>query len=165
MVDIYSRGRKKKTPVIVAAEQGSRVMVHLLVSEGADVSLVDRASHNILHLACQTGNVEVVKYVLSQDLVDINSRGWYSKTPVMLAAWEGHRDVVELLVNNGADVSLVDKGGNNILHYACDEAYLEVVKYVLSQNGVDINARTDSNQGVENADSKRRAWSSFATWW
>ncbi|XP_071115623.1 ankyrin-1-like [Haliotis cracherodii] len=141
MEDINSRGCKKRTPVMAAALHGHKEVVELLVVEGADVSLVSERGANILHLASQGGDVEVVKYILSQDMVGINSRGWMKRTPVMVAALHGHKEVVELLVSEGADVSLVNIVGNNILHTACRAGDVEVVKYVLSQDMVRINSR------------------------
>ncbi|XP_048258008.1 fibronectin type 3 and ankyrin repeat domains protein 1-like [Haliotis rufescens] len=105
-----------------------------------------------LYDACYAGNLEEVKRILSQG-VDVNCRRW-GWTPVMRAAYRGHRDVVELLVSEGADVSLVDRNGNNILHYACYEGHLETVKFVLSLHVVDIDAR--DNDGRTAADLARR---------
>ncbi|XP_048247737.1 uncharacterized protein LOC124119968 [Haliotis rufescens] len=146
VVDINSRGGRSWTPVMWAAYKGHREVVELLVSEGADVSLVSDRGYNTLHLACLGGDMETVKYVLSLNVVDINSRGGSSLTPVMEAAEEGHRDVVELLVSEGADVSLVDMVGNNILHLACMGGDVETVKYVLSLHVVDIDARNISGE-------------------
>ncbi|XP_048245203.1 ankyrin repeat domain-containing protein 17-like [Haliotis rufescens] len=129
-VDINRRGWKKRTPVMEAALNGNKEVVELLVCEGADVSLVGEAHDNILHCVSKGGVVEVVKYVLSQDMVDINSRGWQKRTPIMVAALNGHKEVVELLVSEGADVSLVDKAGNNILHWASEGGDVEVINYV-----------------------------------
>ncbi|XP_048242804.1 ankyrin repeat and KH domain-containing protein mask-like isoform X3 [Haliotis rufescens] len=146
VVDINSRGRLSRTPVMEAALGGHRDVVELLVSEGADVSLVDKYGDNILHLACMRGHVETVKFVLSLHVVDINSRGERSRTVVMGAVVRRHRDVVELLVSEGADVSLVNKDGDNILHYACIRGDVETVKYVLSLHVVDINSRGDGSR-------------------
>ncbi|XP_071116426.1 ankyrin repeat and KH domain-containing protein mask-like [Haliotis cracherodii] len=154
VVDINSRGDGSRTPVMEAAEWGHREVVELLVSEGADVSMVDKVGHNILHLACIRGDVETVKYVLSLHVVDINSRGDGSRTPVMEAAEWGRREVVELLVSEGADVSMVDKVGHNILHLACMGGYVEMVEFVLSLHVVDIDAR--NNRGQTAADVARR---------
>ncbi|XP_071084298.1 ankyrin repeat domain-containing protein 50-like isoform X1 [Haliotis cracherodii] len=141
VVDINSRGQGRTTPVMRAAAGGHRDVVELLMSKGADVSLVDKDGDNILHLACMRGHLETVRFVLSQNVVDINSKGLRSTTPAMRAAVGGHRDVVELLVSKGADVSVVDGVGNNILHLACMRGHLETVKFVLSLNVVDINSR------------------------
>ncbi|XP_048251276.1 inversin-like [Haliotis rufescens] len=140
-VDINRRGEGSKTPVMRAAELGHREVAGLLVSKGADVSLVDEDGYNTLHFACLGGHLETVEFVLSLNVVDINSRGLKSRTPVMWAAMKGNSDVVKLLVSKGADVSLVDVDGGNILHFACLGGQLETVEFVLSLNVVDINSR------------------------
>ncbi|XP_071098533.1 uncharacterized protein [Haliotis cracherodii] len=154
VVDINSRGGGSQTPVMTAAEWRHRDVVELLVSKGADVSLVDVNGDNILHWACRAGHLATVKFVLSLNVVDINSRGWGSRTPVMRAALRRHSDVVELLVSKGADVSLVDEDGDNTLHLACYRGHMETVKFVLSLNVVDIDAR--NNSGRTAADVARR---------
>ncbi|XP_046548425.1 protein fem-1 homolog B-like [Haliotis rubra] len=140
-VDINSRGWRMKTPVMVAAEMGKKDVVEFLVEHGADLSLVYDGGSSTLHLASAEGHLEVVKYVVSKYKLNINSRGWKKKTPVMVAAEMGEKDVVEFLVEHGADLSLVYDGGSNILYLACNGGHLEVVKYIVSQNKVDINSR------------------------
>ncbi|XP_067653568.1 ankyrin repeat and SOCS box protein 2-like [Haliotis asinina] len=103
-----------------------------------------------LYYASSRGDLETVKRILAEGHVDINYRGDYSKTPVMMAAQIGHRDVVEFLMGRGADMSLVDRGGNNVLYFACAGGDLETVKLILSMNVVDINVR--NNYGYTAAD-------------
>ncbi|XP_046580862.1 receptor-interacting serine/threonine-protein kinase 4-like [Haliotis rubra] len=103
----------------MAAEKGHRQVVKLLLRKGADASLLDHDGNNIFHLACRGGHVRTVQLVLSLIVADVNSRGWWSRTLMMLAAWYKHRDVVELLVRGRVDVSLVDDGGNSLLYFAC----------------------------------------------
>ncbi|XP_048258010.1 palmitoyltransferase AKR1-like isoform X2 [Haliotis rufescens] len=99
-----------------------------------------------LYDASEAGSLEEVKRILSLG-VDVNCRwGEWSMTPVMRAAYRGHRDVVELLVSEGADVSLVDRDGDNTLHFACRGGHLDTVKFVLSLNAVDIDARDNSGE-------------------
>ncbi|XP_067658335.1 serine/threonine-protein phosphatase 6 regulatory ankyrin repeat subunit A-like [Haliotis asinina] len=141
VADINSRGHYGRTPVMMTARFGHRDMFDLLVREGADVSLVDDDRNNILHVACIGGHVDMVKYVLSKKVADINSRGQYGRTPVMTAAEMGHRDMFDLLVREGVDVSLVDENRNNILHVACIGGHVDMVKYALSKKVADINSR------------------------
>ncbi|XP_071111393.1 uncharacterized protein [Haliotis cracherodii] len=98
-----------------------------------------------LYVASGDGNLEEVKRILSRG-VDVNCRWRGSMTPVILAAYYGHRDVLELLVGEGADVSLVDEDGDNTLHWACRGGDMETVKFVLSLHVVDIDAR--DNDGL-----------------
>ncbi|XP_067653730.1 uncharacterized protein [Haliotis asinina] len=103
--------------------------------------------------ASKDGDLGRVKRILSAGHVDINYRGGWNRTPVMEAAWYGHRDVVEFLVGRGADVSLVDRVGDNILHYACYNGDVETVKLILDLDVVDVNAR--NNNGWTAADYAR----------
>ncbi|XP_071111355.1 serine/threonine-protein phosphatase 6 regulatory ankyrin repeat subunit C-like [Haliotis cracherodii] len=149
-VDVNSRGWKQRTPVMRAAHSGNKEVVELLVNKGADLSLLNKKGSNILHLVCQWGELEVVKYILLQNTVEINSRGYKKRTPMMWAAVKGHKEVVELLVNKGADASLVDKRGNNILHLACQMGQMEVVKYIVSKVIVDVNAKNKKRETAAN---------------
>ncbi|XP_048238775.1 uncharacterized protein LOC124124966 isoform X6 [Haliotis rufescens] len=88
------------TPVMWAAMIGHRDVVELLVSEGADVSLVDVNGYNILHWACIGG--DLVKYVLSLHVVDIDARNNYGQTAADVARDYGHTRVVDLLESRGA---------------------------------------------------------------
>ncbi|XP_046549385.1 protein fem-1 homolog A-A-like [Haliotis rubra] len=139
-VDITDKVRCGRTAVMLAAENGHKDVVELLVDKGADVSLVDRTGGNILHCACIGGDAEVVNYILSKNMVDINSRGHRKKTPAMLAGQNGHREVVDVLVKHGAKLSLRDKRHNNILHLACGEGHLDVVKYIMSLHTMAIDS-------------------------
>ncbi|XP_048246198.1 multiple epidermal growth factor-like domains protein 10 isoform X2 [Haliotis rufescens] len=130
-------------------------------SQSEEDPLLSTASHvtpsqadRDLYYASKAGDLEEVKRLLSTPGVDVKSRGRWSRTLVMEAAWRGHRDVVELLVSEGADVSLVGEYGNNTLHWACMGGDVETVKYVLSLNVVDIDAR--NNSGRTAADVARR---------
>ncbi|XP_067654159.1 putative ankyrin repeat protein RF_0381 [Haliotis asinina] len=140
-VDINSRGRWSRTAVMEASLKGHRGVVKFLVDRGANLSLVDERGDNVLHWACDGGHLDIVKLILSLDVVDINSGDFLGITPVMVAVLCEHRDVVKFLVGEGADVSQVDSDGDTVLHYACRSGDLEIVELILSLNMVDINSR------------------------
>ncbi|XP_046570089.1 poly [ADP-ribose] polymerase tankyrase-2-like isoform X2 [Haliotis rubra] len=114
-----------------------------VTTQDSDLHATPSPAGRRLYSASRDGDLERVKRILAAGHVDINTRGDYSQTPVMRAAWGGHRDVVEFLVGRGADVSLVDRGGYNVLHLACLGGDLEIVKLIVSLNVLDINARTN----------------------
>ncbi|XP_067668041.1 uncharacterized protein [Haliotis asinina] len=99
-----------------------------------------------LHAACNRGNLAQVKDILSQGQVDINSKGRYGMTAVMLAASWGHRDIFNTIINSNPDVSVLDLQGNNILHVACNGGHETIVKYILSHKMADINSRNHLGQ-------------------
>ncbi|XP_067667458.1 ankyrin repeat domain-containing protein 50-like [Haliotis asinina] len=141
LVDINSRGMHGTTPIMVAAIEGQREVFDLVMSKGGDPSLVDRNGDNILHWVCREGHIEMVKYVISLNIADINSIGYYGKTPILLAATHGHLEVFDLVMSKGGNASLVDKNGDNILHLASWQGRAMMVKHILSNTIVDVNAK------------------------
>ncbi|XP_046583701.1 ankyrin repeat domain-containing protein 50-like [Haliotis rubra] len=140
IIDVNNREQSGRTPLMLAATKGHHEVFDLLVNKGAVMALVDDDGNNILHLACFGRNVKIVNFVVSKNIVDVNSRGEHGRTPLMLAAMRGHRDVLDLLVSVGGTVGLLDHHGNNILHLACIGGLLEMVKHVLSHYIADIKS-------------------------
>ncbi|XP_069141288.1 uncharacterized protein [Argopecten irradians] len=93
-----------------------------------------------LHGACFSGNLEVVKFVLSKGVsthvVDAGGR-----TPLIIACQTGSYDVVRLLLSYGADANQEQDSFGTPLHYACWNGDTELVR-VLLENGAKSNVVT-----------------------
>ncbi|XP_046546776.1 inversin-B-like [Haliotis rubra] len=139
--DVNAEGRVGRTPVMLAARCGHDEVFHFLVTNGSDVTRLSNDDDNILHFACLGGNIEIVKYILSQNFIDIDSRGKFGRTPVMKAAWGGHVSLFDLLERVGADLSLLSEQGDTILHLACHRDNVPMVKHILSKHIVGVNCR------------------------
>ncbi|XP_046557454.1 ankyrin repeat domain-containing protein 17-like, partial [Haliotis rubra] len=131
--NINSRGRHGWTPLMKAAVNGHQSVFDLLVSNQADLTLVDTYGDSLLYLACQGGNTAIVQHLLSPS--NINSRWTHGWTPLMKAAVSGHQSVFDLLVSNQADPTLVDTHGDSLLHLACQGGNTTVVQHLLSPSG------------------------------
>ncbi|TPP66477.1 Poly (ADP-ribose) polymerase [Fasciola gigantica] len=91
--------------------------------------------------ACRSGDVALVKKLLNSGIsVNITDTSGRKSTPLHFAAGYGRREVVELLLEHGADVAARDDGGLVPLHNACSFGHLEVVHIMLAA-GSDPNAR------------------------
>ncbi|XP_046562347.1 serine/threonine-protein phosphatase 6 regulatory ankyrin repeat subunit C-like [Haliotis rubra] len=143
---IESRGKYGRTPIMTAAFFGRVPVFELLLDLGADLSVADDDGDNILHVACLGGNVAMVEAIVSKDVLPLESRGTYRRTPVMHAANKGHTDVVDLLVRSGCDLSVMDSNKDNILHVAAKGGSVDVLRYILSQNVLDIDAKGQYGQ-------------------
>ena len=71
----------------------------------------------------------IIKELLKHE-VDINAPGEFEQTPLHLAVINGNIDIVELLVENGADVELVDEKNQNALDYAIDEKNEKIFNFL-----------------------------------
>ncbi len=60
----------------------------------------------------------------------------YGKNALHLESLNGHKEVVELLINKGIDVNDRNKGGRNALHLASLRGHKEVVELLISK-GID----------------------------
>ncbi|XP_048248984.1 serine/threonine-protein phosphatase 6 regulatory ankyrin repeat subunit B-like [Haliotis rufescens] len=132
--NVNTRGQYGRTPVMMAAFKGHQSVVDLLVSKNADLTLVDKDGNGLFHVACYGGNTAIVQYLVSPS--NINTRGQYGWTPVMMAASKGHQSVFDLLVSKDADLTLVDKNGNSLLHVACYGGNTVIVQHLVSPSNV-----------------------------
>ena len=85
---------------------------------------------------------EVVKVLLEAGFSPNDSCPSSGQTPLMIAAYDGNTDLMEVLLSNGADIHAQDKHGRNVAHFACMGRYLEAVK-ILRTTAVDWNKQGD----------------------
>lgn len=102
-------------------------MLHLLIERGANVNGVGYDSNS---LPLYGANYECSKILLKEgatiDIVEDNE-GW---TPLFKAVNSDHLDVVELLLDNGANFNHVDKNGDGIFDiWSSNETKLFLKKY------------------------------------
>ncbi len=81
-------------------------MLCLVVEKGVDITTKDRKGNAVPCMAALAGNVEVLRYFLTEGMVDVDSRNYQADgyTLLTIAASENHLNVVKMLVEKGADV-------------------------------------------------------------
>ena len=101
-----------------------------------------------IHEATYDGNIEAVKQHIAAG-TDVNAKdknndfiGW---TPLLHAASDGHKEITELLINNGADLNVKDREGLTPLHYAVYEGHKEVVALLIAK-GADVNPKNKDDE-------------------
>jgi ankyrin repeat protein len=116
------------TPFLRAAQSGDMALMRLLLEHGADPQISTEDETTPLMVAAGIGWVEGVTYEWSPaqtleavnlllDLgVAVNAQNLDGQTALMGAAHKGRNDVVETLVDHGADLSLHDIGSRDTIH-------------------------------------------------
>jgi ankyrin repeat protein len=101
----------RRTPLHVAAEEGSVQALRLLLVAGADASVRDRRQTDPLFVASGRGHKEVVELLIDMGKAGVNSRCFAARTALHEAAAHGHTSVVQALLQRGADANAVDTQG------------------------------------------------------
>lgn len=85
-----------------AAYFGSFPSVNPTIKQKKDPNILD-SEESSLGIACAQGKFENVKILIEQG-VDINKKDPANLSPIIRAATNGHKKIVEYLINNGAKI-------------------------------------------------------------
>ena len=145
--DIEAKDEEGCSPLLVASKAGALDTMKMLLKAGADVNVTytqDNVGHTCLTLAAFHRHIETVRYLVGLPEVDVNQAGddW---TALHWAGQEDFPDVVEVLIDAGADVEANDENGRSPLLLASKDGSLDTVR-MLVKTGADASA-TD-NKGA-----------------
>jgi ankyrin repeat protein len=99
------------TALILAAYDDQPAAVDLLLESGADPCATDLKGNTALMGVAFKNELEIATRLVGR--CDVNTRNHQGQTAVMMAALFGHADLVRLLAQHGADLSLTDASGNS----------------------------------------------------
>ncbi|KAL5964290.1 Ankyrin-3, partial [Taenia solium] len=93
------------TPLHLATQAGRVDVAEFLLAHGADQNMQTRNGYMALHEAAYRGSAPLVRLLLAHPGKEgaINSRTIMGCTPLHLAAQQGHSQIIDLLLNAGAD--------------------------------------------------------------
>lgn len=94
--------------------------------------------------ACRNGQKGIVQIFLKKGGIDVNKRDAEGNTPLYYACLKGYRDIVSLLLDSEADVSLANNMSETPLHAASRSGNKEIIGKLV-QYGADLDV-TD-NEG------------------
>ena len=119
-------------------EEERLAMAELLIRYGADVNAVHAPKD------CDSSHT----YEKESDQYAVDDTCGY--TPLMYAVENGDLDMVKLLVENGADIHVIDKCGFNVICVAADNYWdspenLQIITYLMEQ-GADADIITNFRQ-------------------
>lgn len=98
-----------------AARSGRLPLVRELVSKGACAHYVGTAGYTPLMTAAQSGDTDLVKFLLKQEGVDVNARTRLGNTALLFAARSGNVNMVSDLMEKKADPDVESAASGNLV--------------------------------------------------
>ncbi len=139
--NIDALGKNNESALIKAIKCKELSAVKCLIKHNANIKILDKNNWTILHHAVETQSIPILKYLLTLNL-NINAKSKLGKTTLHVAAdTEDNQtalQIVDLLIEHGANPNETDKDGVSVLMYAVFSDNLNAVKLLLDHNA-DLN--------------------------
>ena len=139
--DIDKKDSEGRTPLLHACSRGCLDTVKVLVQAGAKLRVTNDNGDTCLLAASCGGHTDTVRYLVSLGQVDVNQVGGPdANTALHRSAEEAYADVVQVLIDAGADIDKKNGMRYSPLLLGCFSDANDVVK-VLVRAGADVGAR------------------------
>lgn len=122
-------------PLIKAAQNNDLKTIERYIKKNADVNMQDQEGCSALYWSAIEGNLDAVTMLVEDGKANMDVCDVDNTSPLLAALQEGHLDIAEYLLDQGADGSLASNDWSPI-HAAAAQGALHVLKKLL-KHGVD----------------------------
>lgn len=137
--DVNAKDGINDSPYLYAGARGHLEILRMTLANGADLTSTNRYGGTALIPAAERGHVETVKTLIDAgtDVDHVNKLHWTALLEAIILGdgGERHRQIVELLVNAGANVNLADGNGVTPLQHARSAGYQDIEKILAAAGG------------------------------
>ncbi|XP_063901840.1 uncharacterized protein LOC135121443 [Zophobas morio] len=142
-IDVNAQNRNGTTALQLAGRERDYEIAEMLLNAGASINMVNKDNENALHCASESrkDNRNIIKLLIEQGM-DVNAQNGNGTTALQLACLQGVDENVEMLLDFGASINIVDKNNKNALHCASESPKdnRNIIKLLIEQ-GMDVNAQ------------------------
>ena len=123
--------------ILNSGANGNLEIVRLAIAAGADMTITNRFGGTALIPASERAHVEVVKELLTTSDINVNHINDLHWTALLEAVILGdggkkHQQVVQLLIDHGADLTIGDENSITPLEHAKERGFQEIVDILMS---------------------------------
>ncbi|XP_071749523.1 transient receptor potential cation channel subfamily A member 1 homolog [Lepeophtheirus salmonis] len=138
---IERKDKHNHTPLLLASMDGNIEAVRMLLERGADIFALDRTDKSAIFLAAESNNPNTLMALLqdcrSFDLVNFGDH--FDNSPLHVAALKGYEEIVDVLLEFGADIAKKNDDEQTPLHLAAKEGQKKIVMDILKRDRFSVN--------------------------
>ncbi len=134
-------------------DPGGKLVVWL-IDEAGELKPFDKGNENVvdrLRLAALNGDVDVLSQMIDENPKLLKYKDKNDRTLMMYAANGGRSNVVEYLIEKGADPFDEDKSMTNVLDIAGEGGWMDIVKVIATGNAKNSKQKLHYSLGALNA--------------
>ena len=146
-------------PLNIAAKTGLTSAIKSLIENGANVNAASGYGYKPLTVACRHGHPLAVKMLLENGAHLFDDYPLYDEEgnvedvrkvciPILSSSRNGTPELIQVLVDYGADIEETDLNGETLLHKASESGNLKVINYLII-SGLDVNKHKGLINGNE----------------
>ena len=99
-----------------------------------------------IHTACQSGNIQLVEYLVDEIGCDIRSLTNFShQSCAAFACMSGNLDLLRLLATKySLDLTVTDRDGFTLLHYAAEKGHNRIIEWLVEEHKLDPHSTSNN---------------------
>ncbi len=128
------------TAILYAAYRGNILIVRSLIECGADVNITSKKGLNVLHMAAQGNNPNLIIYFKVKYHISVISKDSQGNTPLHWACYNSSEEAINFLLSYMDDINIQNNDGKTPLHIAVFTEKPSLIKKLIKR-GADINIK------------------------
>ncbi|XP_055370831.1 uncharacterized protein LOC129605233 [Condylostylus longicornis] len=147
-INIFARDGNGCTALHLACQNGQKDIVQLLCDKCLDINTKDNLLWTPLFYAVEDNRIDIISFLLQRKDIDLNNVSRDGYTVLHLAAGNGNKKIVEILLTytKNKNINYKSSEGCTPLHLAAQNGHKDVVFILCQTNG--INTCCVTNKGL-----------------
>ncbi|CAB3258050.1 unnamed protein product [Arctia plantaginis] len=120
--------------------------VCIALGAGASVFMKANDGDSPIHSAAAVGDIHILQHILSVAKYAIDYRNQKGQTALFVAIMQNNLEIVKILIDNGASLSIVLPDHQTVLHIAARYGYTDILEYLLNHENRIISTLMTANR-------------------